>query len=218
VAQIAHQIKNPLGTMNNAAFTLQRALGESNETCSSQVELIREEIARADQIITKLMGYAQLAEGKVEKLDITQELDRAITSVFPPNAQYPVTIHKHYAGSLPYLLMQRSHLSEILVNVLLNAREAVNGAGQIDVHTALGEDNAVMVSVRDNGPGIPADRMEKIFQPYFTTKKRGTGLGLAIVRQNTEIYSGSVRVESELGKSTTFHLLLPTRTFMKLRR
>ena len=114
--------------------------------------------------------------------------------------------------------MQRNHLSEILVNVLLNAREAVNGSGEIHVQAGVAADNAIQVSIRDNGPGIPADRMEKIFQPYFSTKHKGTGLGLAIVRQNTEIYSGSVRVESELGKSTTFHLVLPTRTFMKMRK
>jgi signal transduction histidine kinase len=217
-AQIAHQIKNPLAIINNAAFSLQRSLTDGKESSRAQVQIIREEIERADQIITKLMGYAQLAEGKVEKLDIVEELERAITAVFPPGAQYPIAIHKDFSLSLPHLLMQRSHLSEILVNVLLNAREAVNGNGQIHVQAALDSDNAVLVSIKDNGPGIPADRLEKIFHPYFSTKPRGTGLGLAIVRQNTEIYSGTVRVESELGKSTTFHLVLPTRTFMKLRK
>jgi two-component system NtrC family sensor kinase len=217
-AQIAHQIKNPLAIMNNVAYTLNRSFQDQNHPGHKQVEILREEIDRADQIITKLMGYAQLAEGKVEKLEITQELDRAIQAVFPPGAAYPVKIQTEYAPSLPHLFMQRGHLSEILVNVLQNAREAINGEGEVHVRAALGEDNAVLVSVRDNGPGIPPERMEKVFQPYFSTKERGTGLGLAIVRQNTEIYSGSVRLESELGKSTTVHLHLPTRTFMKLRR
>ena len=74
----------------------------------------------------------------------------------------------------------------------------------------------MVVTVSDNGPGIRKDQLEKIFQPYFSTKEKGTGLGLSIVKHNTEIYGGSVRVESELGKGSRFVIELPTRTFMKL--
>jgi len=87
-AQIAHQIKNPLGIINNAAYSLQRALEQGKKTGLEQIEIIREEVERSDQIITKLMGYAQLAEGKVEKLQIDEELDRAIAEVFPSRAAY----------------------------------------------------------------------------------------------------------------------------------
>ena len=75
---------------------------------------------------------------------------------------------------------------------------------------------SVVVRVSDNGPGIPKERLAKIFQPYFSTKEKGTGLGLSIVKHNTEIYGGIVQVESELGKGSRFTLQLPTRTVMKL--
>jgi len=181
-----------------------------------QVEIIREEVERSDRILTRLMGYAQLAEGQVEKLSITEELDRAVADVFPSGGNYDVEIEKDYSLHLPALLMQRGHLSEILNNLLLNAREAMGGGGRLKICARPGLENSVQVIVSDNGPGIPKDRLEKIFQPYFSTKEKGTGLGLSIVKHNTEIYGGNVRVESEVGKGSRFMIQLPTRTFMKL--
>ncbi len=235
-AQIAHQLKNPLGIINNAAYSLQRLLQDGKG--AEQIDIIREEVERSDRIITQLMGYAQLAEGQVEKLNINDELDRAVAAVFPAGAKYDVRIEKDYAPHLPLLMMQRGHLSEIVNNLLQNAREALNGERSandrlsdkllqkgrvsdpegacIHVSSQSGFDNSVVVTIADNGPGMPKDRLGKIFQPYFSTKEKGTGLGLAIVKHNTEIYGGTVRVESELGKGSRFTIELPTRTVMKL--
>jgi len=215
-AQIAHQIKNPLAIINNAAYSLQRAIHDGKGTGLQQLQIIREEVERSDRILTRLMGYAQLAEGQVERLNVSQEMERALAEVFPPGANYDVKIERDYSLYLPTLLMQRGHLSEILVNLLQNAREAVNGHGHLKISAQPGIENSVLVTVSDSGPGIPKDRLERIFQPYYSTKDKGTGLGLSIVKHNTEIYGGVVRVESELGKGSKFVIHLPTRTFMKL--
>lgn len=217
-AQIAHQIKNPLGIINNAAYSLQRALDQGKNGGREQIDIIREEVERSDQIITKLMGYAQLAEGKVEKLQIDEELDRAIAEVFPSRAAYDAVVKTSYAGQLPTLLMQRGHLSEILVNILQNAREATAGKGKIIVSAEPGPDQSIIVRISDNGPGIAKSQISKIFEPYFSTKSKGTGLGLSIVKHNAEMYGGTVQVQSELGKGATFVIQLPTRTFMKLQK
>ncbi len=217
-AQIAHQIKNPLGIINNAAFSLRRALLDGKNPNLQQLEIIREEVERSDRIITKLMGYAQLAEGKVEKLNPVEEIDRAVVEVFPPAANYGVEIVKDYSLYLPTLLMQRNHLSEILVNILQNARDVLQGGGRIEILARHGENNSVVVTIRDNGPGIPPEMLKKIFTPYFSTRKQGSGLGLAIVKHNTEIYGGTVAVQSELGKGTQFTLNFPTRTIMRFQR
>ena len=215
-AQIAHQIKNPLGIINNAAFSLQRAIQEGKGSGLQQIKIIREEVERSDQIITKLMGYAQLAEGKVEKLNLPEELRRAIAQVWPPGAKYETTPDVSCSAHLPPLLMQRGHLAEILVNILLNAREATQGRGHVQVTANHGPNHSVVIAIRDDGPGIPKEKQERIFEPYFSTKEKGTGLGLSIVKHNTEIYGGRVTVESELGQGATFVIVLPTRTFMKL--
>lgn len=214
-AKIAHQIKNPLGIINNAAYSLQRALQEGRPPNPQQIEIIREEVERADQTITKLMGYAQLAEGKVERLNVAEEIDRAIDHALPAAAKYPVIVRKECEANLPVLMMQRGHLSEVLVNLLQNAREAIVGKGRIQITAKTDEQQAVLITIEDDGPGIPRLKLDKIFQPYFTTKEKGTGLGLSIVKNNIELYGGTVHAESELGKGTRFILLLPTRTITK---
>jgi signal transduction histidine kinase len=216
-AEIAHQLKNPLGIINNAAFTLQRTVKEG-KTITQQIKIIREEVDRSDRIITELMGYARLSEGQVEKLDIREELDRAIEQVFPSGAIYDVKIHRDYGAALPALLAQRGHLSEVFVNLLQNAREAMDGKGEIRVSAKYGEDYSIVVTIADNGPGIPAEKLDKIFEPYFTTKEKGTGLGLAIVKHNTELYNGAVEVESSLGEGTLFRVKLPAKTVFTVKK
>ena len=212
-AEFAHQIKNPLAIINNAAFSLQRALRAAKPDAAEQIRIIQEEVERSDRIITQIMGYAQLSEGRVEKLNLAQELNRAIAQVFPVAARYPVKIHQHYEGDFPPVLMLRQHLSDVLVNLLQNAREALDvQGGNVFVSAQCGRDSAIEVAIKDDGPGIPADKLERIFEAYYTTREKGTGLGLAIVKHNVELYGGSVRVESGLGKGTRFVLTFPART------
>jgi signal transduction histidine kinase len=216
-AEIAHQIKNPLGIINNAAFALQRSVAANKPVPLKQLDIIREEVARSDRIVTELMGYAQLAEGTVERLNVTAELNRAIQQVFPPGVYRSIQIRTNYADHLPPLLMQRKHFSEIVVNLLQNAREILAKGGRVDV-SAEARDDIVFITIADDGPGIPPEQTEKVFEAYFSTKEKGTGLGLAIVRHNVEMYSGHVSVESRLGQGARFLLQLPTRTFMKIRQ
>ena len=212
-AEFAHQIKNPLAIINNAVYSLQRALKDGKPDVTEQLRMIREEVEHSDRIITQVMDYAQLTEGHVEKLNLLEELNGAIERVFPAAAGFPVRVHREYGPSFPPMLMQRRHLSETFINVLQNAREALAGKnGNLWVRAQCRPDYAVEVSIRDDGPGIPADKQEKIFDAYYTTKEKGTGLGLATVKHNVELYGGTVRVESELGKGALFRLVFPART------
>jgi signal transduction histidine kinase len=215
-ADIAHQLKNPLGIINNAAFTLQRTVKEGKKI-TQQISIIREEVDRSDKILTELMGYARLSEGRVERVDIIAEVDRAVDLVLPTGANFEIKIHRDYAPGLPALLGQQGHFAEVFANLLTNAREAMDGKGEIYLTTRTGPEFSVVVSIRDTGPGIPTEQLKSIFEPYFTTKNRGTGLGLAIVKNNTELYGGTVAVESELGKGTMFTLTLPARSLIRLR-
>jgi len=213
-AEFAHQIKNPLAIINSAAFSLQRALREGKAGSLEQIEIIKEEVARADKVITQIMGYARLSEGRVEKLNVPEELRRAVAQVFPSAVKDQMRVHCECAQHFPPLLMQRSHLSEVLVNLLQNAREALDGRGNVFVTAACHSDYAVEFSVRDDGPGIAADKIERIFEAYYTTKEKGSGLGLAIVKHNAELYGGSVRVESGLGKGAHFTVTFPAKASM----
>ena len=214
-AEIAHQVKNPLGIINNAAFALGQATNE-NETAKRQVALIREEVNKADQIVTKLMGYAQLVEGRLAKLDVNETLEAALSQVFPKGSKFGTRIRREYGIALPPLLAQPEHISEVFVNIIQNAREVMDNDGEIRIKTSYEGDYTFRVSIEDNGPGIPLERFETVFEPYHTTKEKGTGLGLAIVKHNTELYGGMVKIESELGKYTRFNLIFPGRTALRL--
>jgi len=214
-AEFAHQIKNPLAIINNAIFSLHRALKQGRNDVSEQIRIIQEEVEHSDKIITQVMGYAQLSEGRVERLHVIEEIETAIERVFPPAAGYPVEVKLEYSGVFVPLLMQRRHLSESFINVLQNAREAAKSPeGRVRIQVRSLEDHSVEVVIEDNGPGIPRDRLERVFEAYYTTKEKGTGLGLATVKNNVELYGGRVRVESELGKGARFILSFPARTLV----
>ena len=215
--EIAHQLKNPLGIINNAAYTLAKTVKEG-KTITQQISIIREEVARSDRIITELMGYARLAEGRLERVNLIRELETAVNDVFPPGSSFEVEIRREYGPLIPEIPGQTGHFREVFANLLINAREAMNGRGEIVLSARSDQDLSAWISVRDNGPGIPPTQINQIFEPYFTTKPTGTGLGLAIVKHNTELYGGVVQVESVLGRGTTFTVKFPARSLVRLRK
>jgi signal transduction histidine kinase len=215
-AEFAHQIKNPLAIINNAAYSLERSLKSGKGDPQSHLRIITEEVERSDRIITQVMGYAELTEGRVEKLDLVTEIERAVAQVFPAGLTPGLKVKLDLHGPFPPMLMQRRHLSEMFVNLLQNAREALNHRGHVRVFARVRRDLAVEVMVSDDGPGIPSDKLPRIFEAYYTTKSRGTGLGLAIVKNNAELYGGTVRAESELGTGARFILVFPAKAALHL--
>jgi len=211
-AEFAHQVKNPLAVINNAAYSLQRSLRGKETAAAQQIEIIQEEVARADKVITQIMGYAQLSEGRVEKLKVVEEIEQAIEQVFPGAVPTGIRLNKIFTGPFPPLLMQRVHLNEILVNLLQNAREALAGHGNVIVTAESDRSLAVKITVADDGPGIAPDKVGRVFEAYFTTKEKGTGLGLAIVKHNVELYGGTVRVDSVLGKGAKLTVIFPAKS------
>ena len=214
-AEFAHQIKNPLGIISNAAYSLERGLKNGKGDPHAHLDIIKEEVRRADGIITQVMGYAELSEGRVEKLELARKIDQALQDVFPEGLTPGIRVERDLHGPFPPMFMQRRHLTEVLVNLLLNAREALNGQGRVTVAAHVRADLAVEITVTDTGPGIAPDALGRVFEAYFTTKERGTGLGLAIVKNNVELYGGSVRVESELGKGARFTVVFPAKASAK---
>ena len=129
-----------------------------------------------------------------------------------------MSINRSYGTALPKVTMQKGHFSEIIVNILHNARDAMNGKGNIHVGAKLGEGLSVDIMIEDDGPGMSQELLDQVFEAYFTTKEKGTGLGLAIVKHNVEIYGGKLMVESQLGAGTKFIIQLPARALIKLRK
>ena len=110
--------------------------------------------------------------------------------------------------------MQSAHLKEVLVNIMKNSREAMNGSGKIEIVARPQENKSILIAISDTGPGIPEHQLKQVFEPYFSTKEKGTGLGLAIVKHNAELYGGTVRAESVLGKGAKFILEFPSKALL----
>lgn len=214
-AEIAHRLKNPLAIINNSAFSLNRELNDADGTVQKQLGMIRDEVARSDFILTELMGYAQLSEGQVERLNFEEEMLLSVDEAFPASANFGVKPNVKIESDLPPLMMQRNHLREVLVNLLVNAREVSNEESEVYISARSARNFSIEFRIKDEGDGIREDHRGRIFESYFSTKEKGTGLGLAIVKQNIELYGGSIQVESELGKGTEFIVTLPTRALQE---
>lgn len=210
-ARIAHRIKNPLAIINNAAFMLEKAMAERKGDPVQYLQLIRDEVARADRVITELVGYAKLADGHVRKLDVAQEIRHAVAQVFNPPDAHPVTIKVEVVPELPNIMMLGEHVSDILCNLLANARDAAPAGSAITIRAHMLDQNRLLIQVRDQGPGVPPDKTEQIFEPYYTTKPHGSGLGLAIVKSTVELYGGRVWVENAPDGGAVFNVVLPVK-------
>lgn len=213
-AEIAHQLKNPLAIINNALFSMEKRLQPDDEAGRKSACLIRDEILRADRIITEVMGFAQLAEGRVEDLMVREVVEESIRRIFPEGADFGIDVELHCSPNLPRLKMQRAHLAQIMDNLLQNARDASGEQGRVHISIQFLAPYRIQIRVADQGAGLEPARLKQIFEAYFTTKDKGTGLGLAIVRNNVEIYGGRVWAESRLGHGAIFYVEIPTRTYL----
>lgn len=211
-AEIAHQLKNPLGIINNAAFLLERQLEKNGSAQREPVAIIREEVARSDKILTQLMNYAQLSEGRLENVDINETLERALEQTQPAGLDSKTRVVKQFTSGLPPLAAQRTQLEQCFLNLIKNALEAMNGEGTLTLTTGYRPSGVIEIGVADTGSGIAPDLRERVFEAFFTTKSGGTGLGLAIVKNIVETYGGNIRVSSEPGQGAQFIVALPVRT------
>ena len=150
--------------------------------------MIRDEVARSDFILTELMGYAQLSEGQVERLNFEEEMHLSVDEAFPVSANFGVKPNVKIESDLPPLMMQRNHLREVLVNLLVNAREVSDGESEVYISARSTRNFSIEFRIKDERDGIREDHRGRIFESYFSTKEKGTGLGLAIVKQNIELY------------------------------
>ena len=209
--QVAHEIKNPLTPIKLAVQHLRRAYADRRpdfgDVLDRNVDQILSEIDRLSDIARAFSRYGapQQSAGPLLPVPVDQIVHEAITlyRAGDPEIDYREDIE----AGLPRVFGRGAELKEVLINLLENARDAVDGNGVITV-AAQRAGSDVEISVRDNGPGIPNELLPRIFEPHFSTRSTGTGLGLAIVRRLVESWGGEVAAESEEGRGTTIRIVL----------
>ncbi|WP_293445243.1 ATP-binding protein [Persephonella sp.] len=207
-AGLSHDIKNPLAAISASAFAIKKR-GETLED-GKIIELakkIEKNSSRAAEIINRLLNYAKPSYYKAENVDLKETLISSIDFAIPDSKKKDIKIHKRLKSGV-YTYGDKSALQQIFINILINAAEAMNHKGKIEIKLSKNEQYAV-VSIKDTGPGIPEDLIEEIFDPFFTTKEKGTGLGLSVVNRIVKDHSGKIEVISKEGEGTEFIIKLP---------
>lgn len=205
-AGLAHELRNPLGTIKASAEMLSNTLSSENEVSREMAGFISSEVDRTNSLVTRFLQFARPLQVKLETADLVQTLDRAIA--LAEREATGITIYKAYAPEIPAFPLDAELMERVFYNLVLNAAQASPAGGAVTVKTRLNGRN-VETLVIDRGSGIDKVHRAQIFNPFFTTKKEGVGLGLAIVAKIVDEHGGKIAVESEPGKGSIFLVSLP---------
>lgn len=209
--QVAHEIKNPLTPMKLNIQYLQQAMRNDSPNIKELTDRVSysiiEQIDNLSYIASEFSNFAKMPEARSEELELVALLHKA-TELYTNNEHIQVTVKE----SAEKIIIQSDHsqLLRVFTNLLENAKQAIpaDKPGRIDVTIAT-EDNYALITITDNGPGIPDEVVKKMFQPYFTTKTSGTGLGLAMTKKIIEFWKGEIWFETAESVGTTFYIKLP---------
>ncbi len=199
--RVAHELKNPLTPMRLAAATLRRLEGPGVREAGT---VLMEEIERLDEMARTFSQFGRMPEAPPAEVDMV-ELLRALVD---QHRSAGVEIRLSAPPDLPLVMGHYDALQRSFRNLLLNALQAAGERGEVEVELSAGDD-CLLVAVRDTGPGIPEENLERIWDPDFTTRSRGTGLGLAMVRQTIDLHQGRVTARNRSGGGAVFLVELP---------
>ena len=220
-AGIAHELKNPLAGIEVMAGLLRRQVSDSKDAQSLLADILSE-AKLANAIVVEMLEFVRPVRLQVERTDLEDVLQQSVTMAESKAPRRDVVVQTNVEPGLPMIEGDHHQLSQVFTNLIANAFEALDGKGCITISavTAAIEADpafagihpptpAVLVEVADDGPGIPAQLTDRIFNPFFTTKVTGTGLGLAIVRKIVDAHDGRIDVSSSPETGTRFRVILP---------
>jgi signal transduction histidine kinase len=215
-AAIAHEIRNPLNYINLTLDHMRSSFAPSDPgkraTFIKLTDQLKTEVARINRHITDFLKYSRPSKLDFQDVDIRAEAEDALRLVEVRAEECGIKTNIVQDGALPTVLGDRESLRSVFTNLVINAVEAINGAGgNISIKLSNPEVNSVKVEISDSGCGIAADDISKVFEPYFSTKETGTGLGLAIVKKAVDDHGGTISVASKEGSGTTFTIILPAK-------
>ncbi len=211
-AQIAHEIRNPLGAISNSVGVLRRDLDLRGDD-RRLLEVVHEEAERLESIIADFLKFARprpIHRTPQNLVEMVDDLLLLLGQKLPLGSRKSqIRIEKRYDPNLPVASLDAAQTREALWNLLVNAVEAMSSGGVLEIALQGAEDGAVEVVVSDTGKGIREEDLKKIFEPFHTTKADGTGLGLAIVQRIIDAHGGEVSVSSDEGRGSSFRLRFP---------
>lgn len=207
-AQIAHEVRNPLGVIRSAAQGIGETVAVGDADAERACSFILAEIDRLNSVITSLLAFARPFQVETRPVEVAQIFERALLLAREDLAAKQLRVSQPDAASLPAVQADTDLMSQVVLDLLHNAAQASPRAGEVSLE-ARAEDGRVQISVSDNGPGVPANLRARVFEPFFTTRPRGTGLGLAIARQIVRAHGGEISVGDARAGGACFTISLP---------
>ncbi len=205
---VAHEINNPLGVILGYSAYLEGKLAQDDPNYK-YIHEIKRESKRCKKIVQDLLSYARTPRPTLELTDLNELLGEIIEFAANHTDMRGVAITPQFEQGLPRIMLDGDQMRQVAINLILNAGGAMPEGGSLQVKTEIGPEQRILISFSDTGNGIPPENLEKIFEPFYTTKSKGTGLGLAITRQIVEMHHGEISLESAPGKGTKVTVALP---------
>ncbi|SRR5581483_938482 len=218
-ASVAHEIGNPLNALHIHLQLMERELkklksspqknsGAEISRLEQFLEVSKGEINRLDYIITQFLGAIRPAPLQLKMASLNDVVEKTLGLLRPEIENRGIEIKTKLSRRLTATPIDATQMQQVLVNLVKNALQAMSKGGALTLHTGENDDG-VWVSVSDTGGGIPQEQINRIFEPFYTTKKKGTGLGLMIVQRIVRLHGGKIELESRVGHGTTFRIWLP---------
>lgn len=212
-AMIAHEVKNPLASIEVMAGLLRRQIPDREDLRGLLTDIINE-AKMANAIVVEVLEFVRPIRLQMDRTSVPRVVEEAIPLAENKVARRGTAIETDVQGDLPAIQGDHHQLVQVVSNLLMNALEALDGAGRIRIRARLVPADldgtaAVELKIADDGPGIPGEITDRIFNPFFTTKPQGSGLGLAIVRKIVDAHDGRIDVSTSAAQGTTFTVMLP---------
>ena len=213
-ASIAHEINQPLGALvNNAGACLGWLDAENLEEARNSVALMMDDAQRASEIITRIRALVKKAPPQKDWLDINQTIREVIALAQSEVQRNHVALETQLSDDMPLVFADRIQLQQVMLNLMMNAIEAmtqVTTPRELLISSGADDSKGVVVVVRDSGPGLDSKSLERLFEPFYTTKPQGMGMGLAICRSIIEAHGGRLWAATNRDRGASFHFTLPT--------
>jgi PAS domain S-box-containing protein len=206
-ASIAHEINNPLEAVKNSLYLLRGGEQSNNRF----LEIALKEIERVSHVIGQMLGFAR-GTGRIEWANVNDLLEETLVLLEKRFKQSGTKVVRDYAPELPQIHARADQLKQVFLNLLLNAQQAMGGKGQITIRTAAlagAVQPSLFVEISDTGSGISDEDLTRIFEPFFSTRKKGSGLGLWVTQDIVRHHGGRIEVSSTVNRGTTFRIVLP---------
>lgn len=209
-AIVAHEIRNPLTAVKGFSQRMKRK-APGNESIERYSRIIVEEVDRLDEVIADVLDFARRAAPKWEDVDVVGVIQQTVDLLSGGIENANVVLSLELPENLPVIRGDSGQLRQVFLNICSNALQAMPEGGALGIEVTC-QDGWIHVTIQDTGCGIPEDKGEKVFQPFYTTRTHGTGLGLALAQHIIDDHGGHIGFESELGQGTTFRIDLPVKT------